>query len=470
MLPSDAFFWHVEEAMPEVRPYVAGLLMLDRRPDRARFCAAVRSLAACVPRLHQRVTASPLPFGLPGWEDDPHFDLDHHLQEIVLPQPGTLRRLLDFAGRVLVAPLDHLRPLWEAYAIGGLEGGGAACLFKLHHSIVDGVGSMAFFETLTQADRAGPIPVPPPRRREAVQARLPSLADMMRNAATELGTALGRIGRAAFGPLRAARQLSHTIGTLNTMIHEFNAHAINDPLAEGCSGIGRRLEVVPFSLPRMQGIKNALGVSLNDVVLTAVAGAVGRYHVDCGAPLKELQCVVPMDLRQAHERDLPGNRLGVFVVPLPVGEPHPLRRLNMIYSRTTVAKANGGGSASRFLLQALPFVPGVAFRVASQALRGKIGLICTNVPGPRTPRYLAGAKVDAIYPFVPALFGIPLTVALLSYGDTYAVGIGTDTGAITRPELLSRYLGDAVDEIEHHSCAPRHSEERRTQLQHAGHH
>ena len=214
--------------------------------------------------------------------------------------------------------------------------------------------------------------------------------------------------------------------------------------------------MMPLSLPRMQGIKNALGVSLNDLVLTAVAGAVGRYHVRCGAPLEELECVVPMNLRQAHERELPGNRIGLFVVPLPVGEPDPLQRLKKICSQTTAAKTNGGGSASQFLLQALPFIPGVAFRAASQALRGKIGLICTNVPGPRTLRYLDGAKVDAIYPFLPAMFGIPLTVALLSYGDTYAVGIDTDDAAITRPELLSRYFGDAVDEIERRAL-PQHN-------------
>jgi diacylglycerol O-acyltransferase len=450
MLPNDALFWHAEEAMPEVRPYVAGLLILDRPPHRAHFRAAVQRLAAHVPRLRQRVSASLLHLGLPEWEDDPHFDLDHHLHEIALAEPGSHRRLLDFAGSALIAPLDHQRPLWEAYTIGGLEAGGAACLFKLHHSIVDGVGSMAFFETLTQAARTDVAPVArrPPGRREAARARVPSLTATVWNAAAGLGTTMEGLGHAAFHPLETASQLSRTVGALSGMIRDFNAHATNDPLAARCSGIGRRLDAVPFSLPRMQGIKNALGVTLNDLVLTAVAGAVGRYHAHCGVPVRELECVVPMNLRQAHERELAGNRVGVFVVPLPVGEPDPLRRLKKIHSQTTVAKASGGGSASQFLMQAAPFVPDVAFRAASQALRGKIGLICTNVPGPSTPRYLAGAKVEAIYPFLPPMFGIPLTVALLSYGDTYTVGIGTDDAAITYPALLSRYFGAAVDEIE----------------------
>ncbi len=451
MLPSDALFWHAEEAMPGVRPQVAGLLMLERPPDRDRYRASMRRLTACVPRLQQRVVESPLHIGLPEWEDDPHFDLDYHLREVVLPQPRSPRQLLDFAGRVLVAPLDHLRPLWEAYLIGGLEGSREACLFKIHHSIVDGVGSMALFETLTQAHRADPVAVPRRRmhRRRGAQARrVPVVAETVRKAAASLGTALQGIGRVVLDPLAAGRELFRTVGALGGMVREFNAHAIPDPLVDPASDIGRRLDAVKLSLPRLQRMKDALGVTLNDLVLTAVAGAVGRYHERCGAPVAELECVVPMNLRQAHERE-PGNRVGAFIVPLPVGERDPLRRLEKICRQTTAAKATGsGGSASQFLLQALAFVPGVAFRAASQTLRGKIGLICTNVPGPRTQRYLAGAKVEAIYPFLPAMFGIPLTVALLSYGETFGVGIDTDPGAITRPELLCRYFDDAVDEIE----------------------
>lgn len=451
MLPSDALFWRAEGAMAAVRPQVGGLLILDRAPDRNSVRAAIERLIVCAPRLQQRVVDLPLPLALPEWEDDPHFDLDYHLREVVLPQPGNQRRLLDFAGSVLVTPLDHLRPLWEAYVIGGLEGGRAGVMFKLHHSIIDGVGSMALFEALTQEHPADPVRVPPRRRhRDSAQApRSPLVTERVRNAASELGTSMERIGRVAAHPLRAWQRLLQTAGTLGGLIREFNAHAVKDPLADTSGDIGRRLDALKLSLLRLWRIKDALGVTLNDLVLTAVAGAVGRYHAYCGAPVKELECVVPMNLRQAHEREVVGNRVGAFIVPLPVGERDPLRRLNKIRRQTTAAKrAGGGGSGSQFLLQALALIPSAAFRAASRTIRGKIGLICTNVPGPRTPRYLAGAKVEVICPFLPAMFGIPLTVALLSYGDVYAVGIDTDSAAIRRPELLCHYIVDAFDEIE----------------------
>lgn len=444
MLPIDALFWHTEEVMPQIRLQVGGLLMLDRAPDRDRLRTLLRQWAVYVPRLHRRVVDSPLGLGLGEWEDDPHFDLDYHLRELVLPQPGTLRRLLDFAGSAVVTPLDHLRPLWEVYSIGGLEGGKAACLFKLHHSIVDGVGSMGLFEALTQPHRSDPICIQRLRRPEHGNRKDQGAGELLGSA----GAALKGVGSVALHPLHTAQRVLRDVAGIGEMIRDFSAHAITDPLAIPDGGIGRRFDTILFPLARMLKIKGALGVTLNNLVLAAVAGAVGRYHRYCGMPVEELECIVPMNLRQAND-ELVGNHVGAFLIALPVGERHAIRRLKKICDLTVPVKGNGGhSSGSHFLMKALAFVPGVAFRALSQTVSGKLGLICSNFAGPRATRYFAGAKVDAIYPFLPAMFGIPLTVALLSYADTYGVGIDTDPAAIRRPELLCRYIEDAVDELE----------------------
>ena len=154
MLPTDALFWYVEEATPELRPLVAGLMMLDRRPDRDEVRTLLERWVARLPRLRQRVVEAPLRLGLPEWEDDPNFEIEYHAREVVLPEPATERHLLDFCGAVFATPLDHLRPLWEAYLIEGLEDGRAACFFKVHHSVMDGVGSLAVFDAFTQGHRA----------------------------------------------------------------------------------------------------------------------------------------------------------------------------------------------------------------------------------------------------------------------------------------------------------------------------
>jgi diacylglycerol O-acyltransferase len=467
MLPSDALFWYVEDATPELRPLVAAVMILDRRPDHDRLRTAVERWVARLPRLRQRVVEAPLRLGLPEWEDDPHFDLDYHAREVILPEPATERHLLDFVGAVFSTPLDHLRPLWEAYLIEGLDEGRAACFFKVHHSVMDGVGSLAIFDALTQAHRAEPVRVPrhlSPRPPSPATVRLARLVrDVAANAATGVGAAAVASVRAAFRPGEMINQMERTVRGVRGMITDLTAPGIRDPLAQASTGIGRRLDAMTLSLPRLRRIKDALGVTLNDIVLTAASGAVGRYHVYRKVQVDELHCMVPMNLRQTDEREALGNRVGAFNVALPVGESDPLLRLARIQRQTSAAKSDRRGAAWPLMMRVMASLPGFAYRLLAQTVTGRVNLICTNIPGPPVQRYLAGAKIEVMYPFAPVAVGTPLSIALLSYGDTYGVGVDTDPAAIPDPELLTRYLAASFDEIEDRaSPRPRQKEPKHT--------
>jgi hypothetical protein len=135
-------------------------------------------------------------------------------------------------------------------------------------------------------------------------------------------------------------------------------------------------------------------------------------------------------------------------VRLPVGARQPLVRLAQIRAQTGAAKSDRRGAVFPALFGAVAFMPSIMYRVLAQTVTERINLICTNVPGPTVPRYLAGARIEAMYPFAPVALGTPLSVALMSYGDVVGVGIDTDPAAIPDPERLARYLGDAVDELE----------------------
>jgi WS/DGAT/MGAT family acyltransferase len=452
MLPSDALFWYVEEATPELRPLVAAVMILDRRPDHDRLHASVERWVARLPRLRQRVVEAPLRLALPEWEDDPHFELDYHAREVILPEPATERHLFDFVGAVFATPLDHLRPLWEAYLIEGLENGRAACFFKVHHSVMDGVGSLAVFDALTQAHRAEPVRVPrhlplrPPSSSPVRLARL--VRDAAANAASGLGAAAAVSVRAALRPGEVIDEIGRAVRGVRGMITDMTAPSTSDPLAQASTGIGRRLDAMSLSLPRLQRIKDALGVTLNDVVLTAVSGAVGHYYAHRKMHVDELHCMVPMSLRQSGERHTLGNRVGAFNVALPVGQADPLLRLAHIQRQTGAAKRDRRGAAWPLLMRVLASMPGFAYRLLAQTVTGRVNLICTNVPGPPVQRYLAGAKIEAMYPFAPVALGTPLSIALMSYGDSYGVGIDTDPAAIPDPGLLTHYLAAAVDAIE----------------------
>jgi WS/DGAT/MGAT family acyltransferase len=453
MMPTDALFWYAQAATPELRPLVAALMILDRKPDPAGLRAALGCWIARIPRLRQRVVEAPLRLGLPEWEDDPNFDLDYHAREVVLPEPGSERQLFDFVGAVFATPLDHLRPLWEGYLIEGLEGGRAACFFKVHHCVMDGVGSIAGFEALTQGHRDQSIRVPhryppqPPRTMSIRSARL--ARDLVRNAATNGRAFLGASIRALIHPIDATTDVARTVRGIRGMINDLSAPGIHDPLADPSTGVGRRLDGMTLSLSRLRRIKDALGgVTLNDLILTALAGAVGRYHNHRKLHVEALRCMVPMNLRQDHQRNALGNHVGMFNVLLPVGEKDPIVRLERIRIQTCMAKSDRRGGAYPLLMQAIAFTPSIVFRLLAESITERINLICTNVPGPSQERYLAGAKIEAMYPFAPVAVGTPLSVALLSYGDVYGIGIDTDPAAIPDPELLHAYLEAAVNELE----------------------
>jgi WS/DGAT/MGAT family acyltransferase len=242
--------------------------------------------------------------------------------------------------------------------------------------------------------------------------------------------------------------LGRVVRSARGLVDDLTVRTTEDPLARTSTGIGRRLDATTLSLPRLLRIKDALNATLNDVVLSAVAGAVGRYHTERRAPVAELHCMVPTSLRHSTERHDLGNRVGAFNVALPVGEPEPLKRLAHIQSQSRAAKADQRGAAFPLLAGTLAVMPTFVYRLLAQAATRQINLICTNMPGPPVERYLAGARVDAIIPFAPVALGVPLSIALMSYGDIYGIGIDTDPAAIPDPEALHRHLTAAVDETE----------------------
>jgi diacylglycerol O-acyltransferase len=444
MEPMDAFFWYAQMAAPHIRPLVAGLFMLDRPPDRRRFRSAIECLVARLPRLRQRVHEPSLPIGLPYWAEDPHFDLDYHLRASLLPSGAGDRQLLDFASAAFATPLDPLRPMWEGHLILGLHGGRAAFLVKLHHSIMDGAAAVTLFDALTQAGRSEPIRVARPQHGAPPNVALTLASDAVRT----MFNAAGTVANALFAPLATADAVRRAMRRARGIITDLQKLPATDPVAARCTGIGRRLDAVTLPLSQLRRLKLALAISLNDLLLTLVAGAVARYHQHHHLRVSEVSCVVPTNLRQEQTRGTLGNRVGAFHVRLPIGERDVLARLELIRRQTAPAKASREGATYGAVLQAVAVIPSAVFRAMTRLVEGRVHLICSNVPGPPLHRYLAGAKIDAVFPFAPVLLGIPLSIALVSYGDTCGIGIDADPAAIPDPELLGQYLREEVERVE----------------------
>ncbi len=456
MTPTDALFWYAETVMPEFRPIIGGLYVLDRPPDPHQIEVGADAALALVPRLRQRVIDAPLQLALPEWVEDEHFDRAYHLRHLSLPAPGTLRQLLDLVATLFATPLDRQRPLWESYWIDGVEGERSAYFFKTHHSVVDGVGSVAILEALTAA---GPND-PPPRvvrrrgsRRGSAGSTGARLASLARDRiAGSIGLAR-RALEAPFAvlghPLASAETAARVVRGLRGVLADASVRTDGrDPLAVKGAGLSRRLDVGEVSLERLRKIKAPLGVSVNDVVLAALAGTLHAYHRERRVHADELVCMVPMNLRGRDERDTLGNRVGMFNIALPVGEPRPERRLACIVEQTRAAKADRRGAAAPFLVEALTLLPGPVFRWIARRAVGRVNVACTNVPGVPTRRWMAGARVDAIYPFASVVEGTPLILAMVSYAGQMEIGIDTDPEAIPDPHRITLLFENALVELE----------------------
>jgi len=456
MTPTDAMFWYAESALPVFRPIIGGLYILDRKPDADALESALDRAIHVVPRLRQRVLEAPLHLGMPEWVDDVHFDRSYHVRHFSVPQPGSMRELLDLVATFLATPLDRERPLWEVYWIDGLPRGRSAYFLKMHHAMVDGVGSIAIVNALTDDHGAAPTHMrrrrPAARRSQRERGTLARLADLAAHDARQsirmARTAAGAPLRFLRDPVTSVRGIGGTLRSIGGLIADASQPAVHDPLADSAGGLSRRLDVLELPISRLRAIKKPLGVTINDLVLTVLAGALRNYHRERRAPVRALNCMVPMNLRTSGQSNSLGNQVGLFNIKLPLGERRPDRRLKEVVRQTRAAKDDHHGAIFPVLAELLTVTPAVVLGWLARRSLGRVNVACTNVPGLSERRSLAGAAVEAIYPFASVVEGTPVVMALLSYADRIDIGIDTDPEAIPEPHRLTELFEECLDEME----------------------
>jgi diacylglycerol O-acyltransferase len=457
MRASDAVFWYAEELSPGLRSTIGGVLILDGPPDWEKYRRETASAMRRTPRLREKIVDPPMRFMLPEWVEDEHMDLDYHMRREALPAPGDEKMLFEMVSQIMATPLDRARPPWESYMIEGLEGGRAANLFKMHHSMVDGVGSVSLLETLSEKgprSRQRGAPLPPPRAREEAprwlfEKVIDEGGEIVRDALETARTTFDFAKEIALHPFRTAAKAASTARSAYGLLEDLGKKPIADPITEGASGLGRRIDPLFVSLADLRRVHNALNATINDLVLTAVSGAVGRYHALRGVPMESMRAMVPVNLRQDHQRGELGNRVGMINVTLPVGEDDARRRLSLIQRRTGRAKGDRRGAMYPYFMRLVTALPTFAFRAFIESTAGSVNLICTNIPGTDEPRWLAGRKIEALIPIAPVMEKCPLAIALFSYVDKLGIGIATDPEAIPDHEKMKAHLEDAFEEVLH---------------------
>lgn len=467
----DTNFLNVESGRTVA--HIGGLGILDptRCPGgkltREAVVELVRQRVHLAKPLHRKLSTVPLGIDRPYWAEDTDFDASWHVHEVGLPAPGTDQQLGEEVARLHERPLDRRRPLWEVYVVQGLEGGRAAVFSKVHHAAVDGVLSTELLAALLDI---GPQPRSVPAPDDSAPERPPSALRMV-------GTGLAK---AAVHPLRAACSMVRTAPYLDQIPvvgHYPGAnlvtHAVRTVLRRGGTPKPPRLSTpwTPFngpigprrnfaygSLPLddVKQVRRALGVSVNDIVMTMCTTALRRWLLKRDAlPDRPLITVVPVSLRKGGPGH-GGNRLSAMIAPLPTHLDAPGERFEAVRESMRVVKRRFvATSAENWFEELSSMVPaafsGVATRVALQivpALVQPVNLMISNVPGPQLPLYLCGAQVLSYHPasVISDLTG-GVNITVFSYDGSLDVGIMACSDLVPDVWDLIDYLRDALEEL-----------------------
>ncbi|HEX6888492.1 MAG TPA: wax ester/triacylglycerol synthase family O-acyltransferase [Candidatus Nanopelagicales bacterium] len=450
--PLDVSFLYMEE--PTTPMHVGGVAIFEVPEggfDYERLVRLIRDRISLVPRYRQRVRWVPGHLANPVWVDDERFDVTYHVRRSALPRPGTDEQLNELVGRIMSRPLDRDRPLWELYLVEGLEHGRFAVLSKTHHAMVDGIAAVDIGQVIlddTPEPREVPVdtwrPLREPSSTELVAAAVSEIArspkavvDTVRTGIVDVQETATHLGRNLVGLVAAARTMSRPArsGPLNASI-----------------GAGRRYARTQTRLEDLKRIKKAHGGTINDVVLTVLAGALRTWMMTRGESVTtrtSVRAMVPVSVRT--QDDTSGNQIAAFLCDLPVGEPDPVIRLERVRFEMDMLKESGQMLGATALVGVASFTPptvhSLGARVVSAMSRRVYNVVITNVPGPQFPLYAAGARMLAAHPVVPLARGQAVSIGLTSYDGGVYFGLNADREAMPDVEVLAQCIDDAVAEM-----------------------
>ncbi len=471
----DAQFLLVES--PTTTGHVGSLVILD--PSTAPqgswglddIRAVMETRLHLAPPLRQRLVEVPLGIGRPYWVEDPHFDIEFHLREVALPSPGSLEQLGEQVARIHARPLDRTRPLWEAYAITGLEGGGAAFYSKIHHAAIDGISGAEILEAVMDL---GPEPRLVEREEAAAPGQIPSTVSLL----------AGGLRSLALSPLELVRTVPRSLSYLDQIPGAANVPGVRlvSSVAAGVGSVlghdrveldGRNLRVprTPLNGPITAHRRFAFGsvplsdvkrakdhfeMTVNDLVMTMTASALRRWLLDHDAlPSTPLVAAVPVSVRTEDQQGTLGNQVSVMVATLPTDVRDPVARAEAMRESMQEAKRHFDAVPASILQDLSTAVPSALSGLAARALFRlatlpglPFNLFISNVPGPQIPLYVAGARVEGIYP-VSAVTDMTggLNITLFSYDGHLDFGLIACREMVPDVWNLVGYLEDALAEL-----------------------
>ena len=438
---------------PTSHMHIGGVLIFEGPPPPFEdLLDHVRGRLHLVPRYRQKLATPPMETGRPLWADDPTFNLEYHVRNTALPAPGSEEQLLRLAARIASQQLDRSKPLWEMWVVEGLQGDRFALISKTHHSLVDGVSGVDLATVLFDLEQT---PAAPPTDLDPWQpAPEPSAAEMVaagiRGIVNTTAVLASRAIRASTRPATSLTRVRDAMEGLGEIVWAGLNPAPETPLNVEI-GPHRRYAVVRQQLGDYKAVKDTLGGTVNDVVLTVVSGAVARWLRSRGVRTEglELRALVPVSVRGQDQRGTLGNQLTVMRGPLPVYIRDPLARLRFVKTAMDGLKESKQAVGAATLAAVNNLAPPTVLAQASRLNFSTrlFNLIVTNIPGPQMPLYVLGHRLEDLFPVAFLPKGHALAVAIMSYNGRIAYGLLGDYDAMPDIDLIAEGLDESLAQL-----------------------
>jgi WS/DGAT/MGAT family acyltransferase len=399
-----------------------------------------------VPRFRQLLYGPSLGLGWPLWVDAPSFDLADHIRVYPVAAPGGQAQLLAACQVLAARRLDPARPLWELWLLPGLPDRRMGAYLRLRHVLADGAAALAAFGALLDQAPGALTSVAPPFTPAPIPAPSQLLADNLRRRRAELGR--GWSGLAHSG--RTTRQARAALPAWREVLTERPAPhtSLNHPV-----GTRRRLAIIRGRLDVTKQIAHAHHTTVNDVALAAVAGGLRQLLADRGEDLRGLvqRAMVTISRHQEQPGHAQGNKPGWMMVPLPLGEPDPVRRLELIAAQTAARKHQARPEAGTGIFR---FAAGQRAWYRHFPRQRSVNLVVTNVAGPPVPLYLAGAPLLELFPMMPVMGNLTLVVAVLSYAGQLNLTATADHDHCPDVEVFAEGVRSGLDDLARSALVP----------------
>ena len=448
----DASFLYLETPRVHMNVGFGCVLAPHESVDVARVIRHLEERLSCHPVFRRRLARVPFDLHHPLWLDDPDFDVIHHLHRVTLPHPGGPRELGEMLGRISSSPLNRSRPLWEVWVIEGLEGGRLGVMLKVHHAVADGVSGASILLHLfdrSPTTIAPPAPLPEPER---VPNELELITYALRSRLKEPWKFLGIAGESIRGGARVLKAEA-----TKRLLRGTRPLAAPRTLFNQSVSAQRNLATSRYPLDHMKLVKTRLGCTLNDVILGVAAGGLRDYlRMHGELPERTLTAACPVSVRTKDQFSEFNNKVSVLWTALWTDVADPIERIRRIHRSTVNAKAEfqimGAETVSKWAEFAGPRVFNLAVREYSRRHLADLhrpvhNLVISNVPGPREPLYLAGRKLEAVYPMGPVMEGAGLNLTVFSYENWVDFGFFVDKKLVPDVWKIAQATDRAFEEI-----------------------